>query len=49
VVGVELFVNGPGHSSYLLAAARGRHHLSVLDGGPDTWATWTGETLVVGR
>lgn len=31
-----------------LLAARGRSGLSVLDGGPDTWSTATGQPLVVG-
>ena len=38
---------GLGHSSYLIDA-RGHDHVSVLDGGPDTWASVTGEPLVVG-
>ncbi len=31
-----------------LLAARGHGGLSVLDGGPDTWSTATGQPLVVG-
>jgi hydroxyacylglutathione hydrolase len=30
-------------------AARGHEELSVLDGGPDTWAAWSGEPLAPGR
>jgi glyoxylase-like metal-dependent hydrolase (beta-lactamase superfamily II) len=29
-------------------AARGRHDVMVLDGGPDTWAAWSGTALEVG-
>jgi hydroxyacylglutathione hydrolase len=32
-----------------ILAGRGRHDLSVLDGGPGTWATSTGRPLEVGR
>ncbi|HEX4984359.1 MAG TPA: rhodanese-like domain-containing protein [Ilumatobacteraceae bacterium] len=28
---------------------RGHRDVSVLDGGPDTWAAWSGQPLVVGR
>jgi hydroxyacylglutathione hydrolase len=32
-----------------ILAARGHEELSVLDGGPDTWAAWSGEPLATGR
>ena len=32
-----------------ILASRGRHDLSVLDGGPDTWANMDGRPLAVGR
>jgi hydroxyacylglutathione hydrolase len=32
-----------------ILAARGHEELSVLDGGPDTWAAWSGEPLVSKR
>jgi hypothetical protein len=32
-----------------ILAARGHDGLSVLDGGPDTWAGWSGEALVTER
>jgi rhodanese-related sulfurtransferase len=32
-----------------ILAARGHDELSVLDGGPDTWAAWSGEPLLNGR
>jgi rhodanese-related sulfurtransferase len=32
-----------------IIAARGRHDLLVLDGGPDTWSTATGQPLDTGR
>ena len=31
-----------------LLVARGRHDVSVFDGGPDTWAAATGMALEVG-
>lgn len=31
-----------------ILAARGHRDVSVLDGGPDTWATWSGRPLLVG-
>jgi rhodanese-related sulfurtransferase len=31
-----------------ILAARGHDDLNVLDGGPDTWAAWSGEPLVNG-
>jgi glyoxylase-like metal-dependent hydrolase (beta-lactamase superfamily II)/rhodanese-related sulfurtransferase len=32
-----------------ILAARGHDELSVLDGGPDTWAAWSGAPLLNGR
>jgi rhodanese-related sulfurtransferase len=32
-----------------ILAIRGREGISVLDGGPDTWAAWSGAPLVSGR
>ena len=32
-----------------ILASRGHHDVSVLDGGPDTWAEWTGHPLAVDR
>ena len=32
-----------------ILAARGHRDVSVLDGGPDTWAAWSGRRLVAGR
>jgi glyoxylase-like metal-dependent hydrolase (beta-lactamase superfamily II) len=32
-----------------ILAARGHDELSVLDGGPETWAAWSGEPLANGR
>jgi hydroxyacylglutathione hydrolase len=32
-----------------ILAGRGQHDLNVLDGGPDTWAAWSGESLVTGQ
>jgi rhodanese-related sulfurtransferase len=32
-----------------ILAARGHRDVSVLDGGPDTWAAWTGHPLAVDR
>ena len=32
-----------------LLTARGHRDVSVLDGGPDTWAAWSGQPLAVGR
>ena len=32
-----------------LLAARGHRDVSVLDGGPDNWAAWSGQPLAVGR
>ena len=32
-----------------ILARRGRRDVSVLDGGPDTWAEWSGQPLVVVR
>jgi rhodanese-related sulfurtransferase len=32
-----------------ILAGRGHRDVSVLDGGPDTWAAWTGHPLAVDR
>ena len=32
-----------------ILTARGHRDVSVLDGGPDTWAAWSGQPLAVGR
>ena len=32
-----------------MLTARGHRDVTVLDGGPDTWATWSGQPLAVGR
>jgi glyoxylase-like metal-dependent hydrolase (beta-lactamase superfamily II) len=32
-----------------MLTARGHRDVTVLDGGPDTWATWSGQPLTVGR
>jgi hydroxyacylglutathione hydrolase len=32
-----------------ILTCRGRHDVSVLDGGPDTWVAWSGQSLAVGR
>jgi hydroxyacylglutathione hydrolase len=32
-----------------ILTARGHRDVAVLDGGPDTWATWSGLPLAVGR
>jgi hydroxyacylglutathione hydrolase len=32
-----------------MLTARGHRDVAVLDGGPDTWATWSGQPLTVGR
>jgi rhodanese-related sulfurtransferase len=32
-----------------ILTARNHRDVSVLDGGPDTWAAWSGQPLAVGR
>jgi hydroxyacylglutathione hydrolase len=32
-----------------IVTARGHRDVSALDGGPDTWAAWSGRPLAVGR
>jgi glyoxylase-like metal-dependent hydrolase (beta-lactamase superfamily II)/rhodanese-related sulfurtransferase len=32
-----------------ILTARGHRDVSVIDGGPDTWAAWSGQPLAVGR